>query len=130
MKIINEFKAFAMRGNVIDLAVGIIIGGGFGKIVSSLVNDIIMPPIGYLVGGIDFKEYSIMLPKILDKNAVPIHYGLFLNNLLDFAIVAFAIFLLIKLLNKFKKEDSIKPKEELSKEVLLLQEIRDLLKAK
>lgn len=129
MGLLKEFKAFAMKGNVIDLAVGIIIGAAFGKIVSSLVNDIIMPPIGLLVGGIDFKDLGITLSS---SPLVVIKYGAFINVLIDFIIVAFAIFLMIKavMLLKKKQDEAPAPPAKPSTEVLLLTEIRDLLKNK
>ncbi len=110
MKIIKEFKEFAMRGNVIDLAVGVIIGGAFGKIVTSLVNDIIMPPIGVLLGGVDFKDLKYPLYQnsaTMEDSAIPpyINYGVFINTLLDFLIVAFCIFMLIKVINVVRRKD-------------------------
>ena len=128
---LQEFKKFAMKGNVIDLAVAVIIGGAFGKIVTSLVNDIIMPPIGYITGGIDFSNLVIVLKEATeDTEVVTIGYGSFINNTINFIIVAFAIFLMIKALNKMKKEEEKKPVEppKLSKEAELLTEIRDALK--
>jgi len=128
---LKEFRAFAMRGNVIDLAVGVIIGAAFGKIVSSLVADIIMPPLGLLIGGIDFKQFAITLREAQgDIPAVVMHYGVFIQNIFDFVIVAFAIFLAIKLINKLhrKKEEEPKAPPAPSKEEVLLTEIRDLLK--
>jgi large conductance mechanosensitive channel len=137
MSIISEFKKFAMRGSVVDLAVGIIIGGAFGKIVSSLVNDIIMPPIGLMVGGVNFTDLAIRLKapvtdesgKIL-KEAVTLNYGNFLQVTVDFLIVAFAVFLLIKFMNQFNKKEEAKPvaPPPPSNEEKLLGEIRDLLK--
>lgn len=137
-KIVKEFKDFAMRGNVLDLAVGIIIGGAFGKIVTSLVNDMIMPSVGLLVGGVDFSSLSIVLqPETVNEageivtQAVSLNYGLFINTIIDFTIVALAIFLLVKAMNKLKQKEEEKPKEEKSKgptEVELLMEIRDSLK--
>lgn len=107
---LNQFKEFAMRGNVIDLAVGVIIGAAFGKIVTSLVNDIIMPPIGMLMGNMDFSDLSIVLQeKTADTAAVTINYGAFINTLLDFTIVAFAIFMVIKQLNRLKKAEPEAP---------------------
>jgi len=106
MGMMKEFKEFAMRGNVVDMAVGIIIGAAFGKIVSSLVNNIIMPPIGLLLGNVDFSELAITLrEKTEAAEAVTIGYGVFINTVLDFIIVAFAIFLVIKQLNRFKKKE-------------------------
>lgn len=122
MKIMQEFKTFAMKGNVIDMAVGIIIGAAFGKIVTSLVNDVIMPPIGMLVGGIDFSGLAINL-----GNGVVIKYGLFINTVIDFSIVAFAIFLMIKTINALQKKEEAKPAAP-KEEVVLLTQIRDLLK--
>ena len=133
-KILNEFKAFAVKGNAVDMAVGVIIGGAFGKIVSSIVNDIIMPPIGWLIGGVNFSDLKFELPtvKIGDETmqAATINYGNFLQTCLDFFIVAFCIFLLIKLVNKFakKKEEEPKPEPKPTAEEILLTEIRDLLK--
>lgn len=131
MSMLKEFRAFAMRGNVIDLAVGVIIGAAFGKIVSSLVADIIMPPLGLLIGGIDFKQFAITLREAQgDIPPVVMHYGVFIQNIFDFVIVAFAIFLAIKLINKLhrKKEEEPKAPPAPSKEEVLLAEIRDLLK--
>lgn len=131
MKIINEFKAFAMKGNVIDMAVGIIIGAAFGKIVSSIVNDIIMPPIGLLVGGVNFSDLKfVMKDAVGEIPAVSINYGNFIQVTFDFLIVAFAIFLVIKFMNAAKKKEE--EKEAIiptsTKEETLLSEIRDLLK--
>jgi large conductance mechanosensitive channel len=125
MKMVDEFKAFAMKGNVVDMAVGIIIGAAFGKIVTSLVADVLMPPIGLMVGGIDFSSLSVAL-----MGGVDIKYGRFLNTIIDFIIVAFAIFMMIKALNRLKKKEEAKPAElpKPSEEVLLLTQIRDLLK--
>ena len=128
---LKEFKDFAMKGNVVDMAVGVIIGAAFGKIVSSLVSDILMPPLGFLMGGMDFSNLALTIKEAaLDKPAVKIGYGLFLNNLISFVIVAFAIFLLIKGLNTFKKKEEAKPHAPPapSKEEVLLTEIRDILK--
>lgn len=103
---LKEFKEFAMRGNVVDLAVGVIIGGAFGKIVSSLVNDIIMPPIGLLVGNVDFSELAVQLSSPLGTaKPVTIQYGKFINNVLDFLIVAFCVFLIVKGMNALKKKE-------------------------
>lgn len=124
---LNEFKTFAMRGNVVDMAVGIIIGGAFGKIVSSFVSDVIMPPIGMLLGGMDFSQLSIALGE--GEEAASINYGMFINTVLDFIIIAFAIFVVIKGLNSLKKKEEEKPAEppKPSAEEALLTEIRDLL---
>ncbi len=128
MSMIKEFKEFAMRGNVVDLAVGIIIGAAFGKIVSSLVNDVLMPPIGILVGGVDFSNLAITLRQAAEgAPAVVIRYGLFINAIIDFIIVAFAIFLLIRAINTLKKKEEAAPAAPPRQEVLLT-EIRDLLK--
>jgi large conductance mechanosensitive channel len=137
MSFLGEFKKFAMRGNVVDLAVGIIIGGAFGKIVSSIVNDIIMPPIGLLVGGVNFTELKLqMRGPILDdagkvvKAAVTLNYGNFLQSTVDFLIIAFAVFMMVKLMNRLNKKEEVKPVASPlpSNEEKLLSEIRDLLK--
>ncbi len=138
MKFFQEFKEFAMRGNVIDLAVGVIIGGAFNKIVSSLVADIIMPPLGVLLGGVDFKDFSVTLKDAVgDDPAVVLNYGMFIQNIFDFIIVAFSIFLAIRVMNKLReKQDEaiVEAVEETAadpvptKEEILLSEIRDILK--
>lgn len=130
MKIINEFKAFISRGNVVDLAVGLIMGSAFGKIVSSFVSDILMPPIGLLIGGIDFRNLSIQIKAAsATQPAVTINYGQFINTCIDFVIIGFSVFLVIKALNKLqKKEATFDNKPKLSKEAELLTEIRDQLK--
>jgi large conductance mechanosensitive channel len=127
MSLIKEFKAFAMKGNVVDMAVGIIIGAAFGKIVSSLVSDVIMPPIGLLIGGLDFSQLSITLST---SPLVVIKYGVFINTMIDFTIVAFAIFMMIKALNRLKKkqDEAPAPPPHPDEKVELLIEIRDLLK--
>jgi large conductance mechanosensitive channel len=128
MSMVKEFKEFAVKGNVVDLAVGIIIGGAFGKIVSSLVADIIMPPIGILIGGVDFSSLSVTLKEAIGSTpAVVIRYGVFVNTIIDFVIVAFAIFLMIRAMNSFKKKEAAAPAAPPRQEVLLA-EIRDLLK--
>ena len=125
----KEFKEFAIKGNVVDMAVGLIIGAGFGKIVTSLVNDIIMPPVGLLVGGINFSNFALVLKPASDGvAAVSLNYGLFINNTVDFIIVAFVMFLLVKQINKFKKIESDKKVADIKEEILLLREIRDGLK--
>lgn len=151
-KFIEDFKAFALKGNVVDMAVGVIIGGAFGKIVTSLVNDIIMPPIGVLTGGVDFKDLKVVIkeatPAVLDEagnevtaatEAVTLNYGMFIQNVIDFLIVALAIFFMIKGIAKLsamaKKKEEEKAEEaaaapEPSAEEKLLTEIRDLLKNK
>jgi large conductance mechanosensitive channel len=140
MKILKDFKDFAMRGNVVDLAVGVIIGGAFGKIVASLVADVIMPPIGLLVGGVTFTDLKfVMKPAAVvdgvEKAAVTLNYGNFLQVTFDFLIVAFAIFMFIKLINKMNKKKEEAPAAPApppppTKEEVLLAEIRDILKAK
>ena len=132
MSFLKEFREFAMKGNVVDMAVGIIIGAAFGKIVSSLVADIIMPPLGLLIGGVDFKQFSIILREAHeDLPAVVLNYGVFLQTVFDFVIVAFAIFMAIKVMNKVRREkEEATPTEPPapSSEEVLLSEIRDLLK--
>ena len=142
MKLISEFKAFAMRGNVVDMAVGIIIGGAFGKIVSSIVADVIMPPIGLLLGGVKFTDLKIILKDpVMDAagkittQGVAINYGNFIQTTVDFLIVAFAIFMMIKAMNSMKKKEEPAPVEAPApppptNEEVLLGEIRDLLKKK
>lgn len=135
MKFLKDFKTFAMRGNVVDMAVGVIIGGAFGKIVSSLVADVIMPPIGLLVGGVNFTELAITLkvPEIINgvqTAPVTINYGNFLQSVFDFIIIAFCIFMLVRIINRFNKKEESKaaPAPQPSAEEKLLTEIRDLLK--
>lgn len=126
MGILKEFKEFAMRGNVMDMAVGVIIGGAFGKIVSSLVDDVIMPVIGVLTGGVDFSKLSLMV------GDAEVKYGMFIQNIIDFLIIAICIFSMIKVMNSIsakKKEEPAAPAES-SNEEKLLSEIRDLLKNK
>ena len=141
MKLLDEFKAFALKGNVVDMAVGIIIGGAFGKIVSSLVSDIIMPPIGMLIGGMNFTNLHIVLQKAHMNEAtgkmveaVTLNYGNFIQTTIDFLIIAFSIFIAIKFMNKlrFKKAEAPAPAAPPapSKEEILLTEIRDILKDK
>ncbi|MFC0518349.1 large-conductance mechanosensitive channel protein MscL [Mucilaginibacter angelicae] len=135
MAIIKEFKEFAMRGNVVDLAVGVIIGAAFGKIVTSLVTDIVMPPIGLLTGGIDFKDLKIHLKAadaVAKTPAVDINIGNFINIVIEFLIVAFSIFIIVKGINALKKKEEAAPAAppEPTKEELLLTEIRDLLAKK
>ena len=142
MKMVDEFKAFAMRGNVVDMAVGIIIGGAFGKIISSVVADVIMPPIGLLLGGMKFTDLKIILKDpVMDAagqittQAVSINYGNFIQVTVDFLIVAFAIFMMVKAMNSLKKKEAA-PEPEApappppTKEEVLLAEIRDILKNK
>jgi large conductance mechanosensitive channel len=133
MGMLQEFKTFAMRGNVVDMAVGIIIGGAFGKIISSFVADVIMPPIGILVGGVDFSKLVITLKEAVgDTAAVTMNYGKFIQSLVDFIIIAFAIFLVIKAMNALQKkqEELPAPPAPPSNEENLLTEIRDILKKK
>ena len=136
---LSEFKTFIMRGNVIDLAVGVIMGAAFGTIVTSLVNDVVMPPIGKLLGGVDFKDLFVSLsgqsfPTLAAAKAAgapTVNYGVFLNAVINFAIVAFAVFLLVRWINRMRKEDE-KPKEAPPppEDVVLLREIRDALKTR
>ncbi len=138
MGMMKEFKDFAMRGNVMDMAIGIILGGAFGKIVSSFVSDVIMPPIGYLMGGVDFSNLAFTVQEAVPASegkeavaAVTLNYGAFANTVIDFLIVAFAIFMAVKLMNAAKKKEEEAPKPpEPSKEEVLLAEIRDVLKSK
>lgn len=130
-KILQEFKEFAMRGNMIDMAVGIIIGAAFGKIVSSLVADVIMPPLGLLVGGVDFTDLAITLKKATPEDpAVVLRYGAFIQAVVDFIIIAFSIFLLVKGINSLRRKKDDKPAvaPAPSAEEKLLMEIRDILK--
>jgi large conductance mechanosensitive channel len=130
MKMLDEFKAFALRGNIIDMSVGIIIGAGFGKIVDSVVKDIMMPPLGYLIGGIDFSNLGLTLkPAEGETAAVIIRYGMFLNALISFTIVAFSVFLLIRGIMALQKKEAVKPSlpPQPTKQEILLTEIRDLL---
>ncbi|MEZ6003703.1 MAG: large-conductance mechanosensitive channel protein MscL [Planctomycetota bacterium] len=145
MGMIKEFKEFAMRGNVLDMAVGIIIGGAFGTIVKSLVEDVIMPPIGLAMGNVDFSDLKLKLsdakPEILDEagkvtqkasEVVTLNYGVFINNVISFLIVAFAVFMLVKAMNSLQKKEEAKPAPppEPSNEEKLLKDIRDLLAKK
>ena len=131
MGMISEFKAFALRGNVVDMAVGIITGAAFGKIVSSLVADVVMPPIGVLLGGMDFTSLAITIKQAVgDAPAVVVSYGKFIQTVVDFTIVAFAMFIAVKTMNVMSKREQQAPAAppEPSKEEILLAEIRDLLK--
>jgi large conductance mechanosensitive channel len=138
MAILKEFKMFAMRGNVVDMAVGIIIGGAFGRIVTSLVNDILMPPIGMLIGGVDFAELKLVLKQASvdaagkEIPAVTVNYGVLFNTIINFIIVAFAIFMVIKAMNLAKKKEQAAPSAPPapSAEEKILTEIRDILHAK
>ena len=136
MSLIKEFKEFAVKGNVVDLAVAVIIGGAFGKIVSSFVNDIIMPPIGVLLGGVDFKDLTLTIKEAYTSEAgeemaaVVMSYGNFIQNVVDFLIIAFVIFMAIKGMNSMKKKEEAAPAAPPAppKSEVLLEEIRDLLK--
>jgi len=136
MSFMSEFKAFAMRGNVIDLAVGVVIGAAFGKIVASLVDNIIMPPLGVVIGNVDFSDLVIKIgTPVADAKGVItggaiIKYGVFLNTIIQFTIVAIAIFLVVKLMNRLTHKQEASPPPPPPPEVVLLTEIRDLLKAK
>jgi large conductance mechanosensitive channel len=128
MSIAKEFKEFAVRGNVVDLAVGVVIGAAFGKIVSSLVSDVVTPPLGLAIGGVDFRNLAITLREALpEQPAVVLKYGLFLQSIFDFLIVALAIFAVVKLINKLKRAEP-KPVDAPTKQELLLIEIRDALR--
>ncbi len=138
---LKEFKEFAMRGNVVDMAVGIVIGAAFGAIVSSFVDDVLMPPIGLLFGGVDFSNLFVVLKEgspaapyaalaqVQEAGAVTLNYGLLINSVMSFLIIAFAVFLVIRSINKMQKQIEEAP-EEPPKQEVLLEEIRDLLKAK
>lgn len=128
MGMLNEFKEFAVKGNAVDMAVGIVIGGAFGKIISSLVEDVIMPPIGVLMGGTDFSKLShVLKPAEGEIAAVTLNWGQFVQNIVDFTIIAFAIFMVVKGINSMKKAEEEAPAEPSTEEVLLT-EIRDALK--
>ncbi len=135
---LNEFKQFIARGNVIDLAVGIIMGAAFTGIVSSLVKDILMPPIGKIMGGIDFSNFFVnlsdgsyaTLKAAQEAGAATINYGIFLNQVINFLIVAFAVFILVKQVNRFHRREDAKPTVAPPRQEMLLEEIRDLLKRK
>jgi len=131
MSMMKEFRDFAMRGNVVDMAIGIVIGGAFGKIVTSFVNDVLMPPIGMALGGVDFTELTMTLKEASgDVAAVTMNYGSFIQTVVDFVIIAFAIFMVVKAMNNMKKKEEEKPSAppKPSAEESLLTEIRDLLK--
>jgi large conductance mechanosensitive channel len=140
MKLVEEFRKFAMRGSVIDLAVGVVVGAAFTAIINSLVKDVIMPPIGLLLGGIDFSNFFVVLKghsglatlkAAQDAGAVTVNYGLFINTVINFIIIAFVLFLIVRQINKFtapKEEPATAPAP--SEDVLILREIRDLLKAR
>ncbi|MDO5074328.1 MAG: large-conductance mechanosensitive channel protein MscL [Bacteroidales bacterium] len=132
MSFISEFKAFAVKGNAVDMAVGVIIGAAFGKIVSSIVDDLIMPPIGWIIGGVDFKDLKVELPALIEgQTAVSINYGNFVQTVIDFLIIAFCVFMLVRGINSLKKKEApaetpAPPAGPTQEE--LLAEIRDLLK--
>jgi len=131
MSMMSEFRDFAMRGNVVDMAVGIVIGGAFGKIVSSFVNDVLMPPLGMAIGGVNFADLAVTLREASGETAaVALKYGAFIQTILDFLIVAFAIFMVVKAMNSLKRKEEAAPAAPPapSAEVTLLTEIRDLLK--
>jgi large conductance mechanosensitive channel len=133
MSMMSEFKSFAMRGNVVDMAVGIVIGGAFGKIVSSFVADVLMPPIGLLLGNVDFSDLAVTLQAASEgAEAVTLRYGIFIQTVVDFVIIAFAIFMVVKAMNSVtkKEEEAPPPPPKPSKEEELLTEIRDALRAK
>lgn len=138
MSFVKEFKEFVNRGNVVDMAVGIVVGGAFGKIVTSFVNDVLMPPIGLLLGGMDFKDMKwVLQPGTLDEagemvGEVALNYGMFIQSVIDFLLIALAIFSVIKAMNKLKRKKEEAPAAPAAKpdDVVLLEEIRDLLKNK
>ena len=132
MSMMSEFKDFAMKGNVVDMAVGIVIGGAFGKIVSSFVADVLMPPIGLLLGNVDFSDLGVTLQAAAEgAEAVTLRYGVFIQTVVDFVIIAFAIFMVVKAMNSMKKKEEEKPAAPPapSKEEVLLTEIRDALRS-
>ena len=135
MSIISEFKEFAMKGNVVDLAVGVIIGTAFGKIVSALVDGVIMPVVGNLIGGVNFSELAFVLQNAVigpdgkeTAAAVAIKYGAFLQTVIDFMIIAFVLFVVIKVMNRLKKAEAVAPPAQPAEDVLLLRDIRDMMK--
>ena len=138
MKLLDEFKKFALRGNVLDMAIGVILGAAFGKIVTSLVNDVIMPPIGMLTGGMDFSQLKWVLKPADTSNPahkvaeVAVQYGMFINTLIQFLIIAFAIFLMVKAINRLSRKQEAAPPAPAAPpaDVVLLGEIRDLLKGR
>lgn len=140
MKIVDEFRKFAMRGSVIDLAVGVVVGAAFGAIVASLVKDIIMPPIGVLMGGIDFSNFFVVLKghapagatlkAAQDAGAVTINYGQFINTIINFVIIAFVLFLIVRQINRFSAPKEQTPAPVTPEDVVLLREIRDLLRSR
>ncbi|NLM73605.1 MAG: large-conductance mechanosensitive channel protein MscL [Clostridiaceae bacterium] len=127
-KFLEEFKSFSMKGNILDLAIGVIIGGAFSKIVSSLVEDIIMPIISLIIGKINIAEAGIKLTEDIKGNPVILKYGTFAKNIIDFLIISMSIFIFVRILNRFKRKDEEKKEELRSTEAKLLEEIRDILK--
>ena len=128
---LNEFKQFISRGNVIDMAVGIIVGSAFTSIVTSLVNDIFMPALGYIIGGINFSDLKLTLPAVAGLDPVHISYGMFIQNIINFIVIAFVVFCMVKLLNSLRKKEEDPTEEaaaEPAEDIVLLTEIRDLLK--
>jgi large conductance mechanosensitive channel len=131
MSFVKEFREFAVKGNVVDMAVGIIIGAAFAKFVSSLVSDVVTPPLGYVIGGVDFTKLAVTLPALKEgAEAVTVRYGVFLQTLFDFIIVAFAIFMVVKLINRMRRKEEAAPSVPAPppRQEVLLEEIRDLLK--
>lgn len=131
MSMMKEFKDFAMKGNVVDMAVGIVVGGAFGKIVSSFVANVVMPPIGLMMGGVSFTDLKVVLQEAVgEQAAVTLNYGVFVQSVVDFIIIAFAIFMVVRAMNNMKKKEEAAPASPPapSKEEVLLGEIRDLLK--
>ena len=131
MSVLKEFREFAIKGNVVDIAVGIIIGAAFGKIVSSLVADVVTPPLGYIIGGVDFTKLAVTLPAIREgAEAVTLRYGVFLQALFDFIIVAFAIFMIVKGINSLRRKEEAKPAAPPAppRQAVVLEDISDLLK--
>ncbi|PZN32970.1 MAG: large conductance mechanosensitive channel protein MscL [Proteobacteria bacterium] len=133
MSIVKEFREFAVKGNAVDMAVGIIIGAAFGRVVNSLVEDVLSPPLGYLIGGVDFSDLSIVLPPLREGlEDVTLRYGAFLQSAFDFLIVAFAMFMVVKAINRLKRKEEAAPSAAPpppTREQQLLEEIRDALKA-
>lgn len=131
MGLVKEFREFAIKGNVVDMAIGIVIGAAFGKIVSSLVSDVLTPPLGLLLGGVNFSSLKIVLTEATNGNpGVTINYGIFIQSIVDFLIVAFAMFTVIKFMNRLKRKQEAVEAPAPDKQEILLAEIRDILKAK
>ncbi len=130
MPLVNEFKEFVARGNVVDLAVGVVMGTAFGKIVSSVVGDVVMPPLGLVIGGVNFSQFKVTLREAVgDKPAITLNYGLLIQNVIDFLLIAIAVFLLVKLVNRLRRQPPAAPPAPTRQEQLLA-EIRDALVAK